>query len=245
MKMFLVGGAVRDELMGIPLHRIKDLDFAVEAESFETMRAELVAQGFDIFLETPEYLTIRARFPRGHEHAASGLTADFVLCRIDGPTLDHRRPAFVEPGTIFDDLARRDFTMNAIARDIETGELIDPHGGAKDITDRVIRFVGDPMVRIREDALRAIRALRFRITKDFRLSPSTEYHILINNAETIRLLEHISIERIEAELRKMFNHDTLTTLFMLRGMDQRLIDVMFRDNKLKLNPTLAERLPGS
>src|SRR4051812_36297006 len=116
--LYEVGGHVRDSLLGI---KSKDIDFAVEAESFMELFNWLNAQKFDIFLITEEYGTIRARFPKGHVNA--GLTADFVLCRKDGNYSDGRRPDSVSPGTIFDDLARRDFTVNAMARDLETGEL--------------------------------------------------------------------------------------------------------------------------
>src|SRR5687768_11467708 len=103
IRFFRVGGCVRDELLGI---ESKDIDFAVEADSFEAMRDAVHARCSKVFLETPEFLTIRGLDP---DIGA----VDFVLCRKDGPTKDGRRPEFVEPGTILDDLARRDFTVNA------------------------------------------------------------------------------------------------------------------------------------
>jgi len=121
---FEVGGCLRDEFKGIPS---KDVDFAVEAPSFEAMRDELIEDGFEIFEERPEFFTIRAKVPKGNPLEDRTRVADFVMCRKDGPSSDGRRPDFVEPGTIFDDLARRDFTVNAIARNAITGEIIDPH----------------------------------------------------------------------------------------------------------------------
>src|SRR4051812_9903063 len=106
-KIYLVGGAVRDKIMNITP---KDLDYSIECESFDAMRQYIIDRGGTIFLETPQYFTIRAKVP---ELGA----ADFVLCRRDGMYKDNRRPETVEVGTIFDDLARRDFTMNAIAID--------------------------------------------------------------------------------------------------------------------------------
>ena len=111
MHIYQVGGSLRDECLGRPC---KDFDFSVEAPSYEAMREHLVQDGYTIFLEKPEYLTIRARFPKGHPQER--VCADFVLCRKDGFYSDGRRPDTVEPGTIYDDLARRDFTMNAMAR---------------------------------------------------------------------------------------------------------------------------------
>src|SRR5688572_2507881 len=116
VKVFEVGGAVRDKLLGL---RPKDIDFAVEAPSFKAMHEFVSSTCSTIFLIKPEFLTIRAH------HATMG-AVDFVLCRKDGAYSDGRRPDTVEPGTIFDDLARRDFTINAMAFD-EEGNLIDPH----------------------------------------------------------------------------------------------------------------------
>ncbi len=80
MNIFLVGGAVRDEIMG---RQPNDQDFAVEAESFEAMKQDIIAQGGKIFQEKPEFFTIRANMP-----GIKG--ADFVLCRKDGPSSDGR-----------------------------------------------------------------------------------------------------------------------------------------------------------
>ena len=154
-KFYEVGGAVRDEILNLPTN---DLDYAVEAESYEAMREAVLERGGEIFLESPEYLTIRAKVP--------GIgPADFVLCRKDGAYSDGRHPDRVEPGTLLDDLARRDFTMNAMAVDIENGKLYDPHDGRKDMEAETIRCVGVAEERFEEDALRILRAIRFAITK--------------------------------------------------------------------------------
>ena len=124
-------------------------------------------------VRTPEFLTIRAQVPASEAKLlARTKVADFVLCRKDSASGDGRRPDSVEPGTVLDDLARRDFTMNAIARDVQTGEVLDPHGGREDIKWKTLRFVGDPMTRIREDGLRVLRGLRFMITKGLRTTPA-------------------------------------------------------------------------
>ena len=88
-KFFQVGGCVRDRLMGVPCH---DIDFSVEAESFEAMREAILERGGTIYLDTPEFFTIRAKEP--------GLgTVDFVLCRKEGAYSDGRHPDKVEMGT--------------------------------------------------------------------------------------------------------------------------------------------------
>lgn len=227
--IYLVGGAVRDRFLGV---LSKDLDFSVEAESFDAMRDHLKSQGFKIFLETPQYLTIRARFPQGH--ANSSMTADFVLCRKDGEYTDGRRPDEVVPGTIYDDLARRDFTVNAIAL-AEDGTLIDPHDGREDLRGRRLKAVGDPMDRITEDALRALRAIRFSITKDLWIDADL-LHVLRSH-RIPPLLEKIAIERVREELVKAFRHDTVATLETLHEFSTDFRDAIFRDG-LWLKPTL-------
>ena len=191
IKTFLIGGAVRDSLLGI---ESQDKDFAVEAPSFAAMENHIRSMGGEIFLSKPEFLTIRARVPNLG-------AADFVLCRKDGPSSDNRRPDSVTAGTIFDDLARRDFTMNAIAQDVETGTLIDPHGGENDIYMKVIRCVGNPAARFNEDKLRVFRALRFALTKKFLIEQDTNAAIHKFAAEDFG---GVSTERIRDELFKMF-----------------------------------------
>lgn len=201
VRFFQVGGCVRDGLLGV---KTKDIDFAVEAPSWDAMRDAVHECCSKVFLETPEFLTIRGL------HPILG-AVDFVLCRKDGPSSDGRRPDFVEPGTIFDDLARRDFTVNAMALD-EDGDLIDPHNGVQDLNDRILRFVGDPHSRLSEDALRAFRGVRFEITKGFHLGAKDSMAI---NAMSAGDFDAVSTDRIRDELVRCFAHDTRETLFVL------------------------------
>jgi tRNA nucleotidyltransferase/poly(A) polymerase len=238
-----VGGCVRDEILGVPS---KDIDFTVvmeesdlrntgtedELDMFKVMVRRLNDQGFKIFLETPEYLTVRAQFPDRYFttpppgksvvpvlQREKGITADFVLARKESDYTDGRRPDTVVPGTLEDDLARRDFTMNAIAK-ASDGSYIDPFNGRDDIRDAVIRAVGDPMERLTEDALRALRALRFSVTKKIKwpcywksfeieesLAEAMESEEVIDS-----ILDNISDERIQVELSKMFRYDTRGSL---------------------------------
>jgi tRNA nucleotidyltransferase/poly(A) polymerase len=232
IKLFEVGGAVRDELMGLTS---KDVDFAVEAPSFDAMRSHLVAEGFKIFVEKPEFVTIRAAVPAGHRLRVRTRDADFVLCRRDGPTADGRRPQFTEPGTLADDLARRDFTMNAIARDPITGALIDPHKGVEDIRTRTLRFVGDPMARIREDGLRVLRGFRFQVTKCLALAPTTEE--ALRSPEAAEMLFRVSIERVREEVEKMLCSDTERSIRVLANLPPLTRESIFRGG-LRLSATL-------
>lgn len=222
MKIFKVGGCVRDELIGV---KSKDIDYAVECGSFEEMREHIARIG-TIFLEKPEYLTIRAMI--------NGEPADYVMCRKDGYYSDNRRPDSVEPGTILDDLSRRDFTINAIAIDTATGEYYDPFNGAADLKLGKIVCVRSSQ-RLEEDPLRILRAIRFAITKNLRLDTSIigfiQYACLSN------MLRTVSIERIREELQRCFAYDTVATLDYIASFN---LSFLF-ENQLWLKPTLEER----
>jgi tRNA nucleotidyltransferase (CCA-adding enzyme) len=200
-KFYQVGGSVRDGLLEI---KSKDIDYAVEASSFEAMRAAIVDRGGEIFLETPQYFTIRARVP--------GLGAcDFVLCRKEGIYHDGRHPTSVTPGTIYDDLARRDFTVNAIAR-AENGDVIDPYDGVGHlIVDQMLKCVGSAKERFSEDGLRILRAIRFSLTKDLMMDDEI-WSCLVDEDYCIDRLQGVSAERVREELHKCFAFNTNETL---------------------------------
>lgn len=227
VRFYKVGGAVRDHFLGLTS---KDIDYAVEADSFEAMREAILERGGEVFLETPQYFTIRARVP--------GLGAcDFVLCRKDGSYSDGRRPDSVECGTIYDDLARRDFTVNALAID-EQGGLLDPHNGLTDIRTKTLRTVGKAEDRFTEDGLRLLRALRFAVTKEFVLDVAIS-DCLYNPEFFEPRLKGVSNERIREELGKMFKHSTPDTI---RWFDHFLDfrDYLFSGD-IWLKPTLELR----
>ena len=125
--------------------------------------------------------------------------------RHEGPYLDRRRPEHVRWGTsLADDLARRDFTVNAIAwrpADLEAGEgtLVDPYDGIGDLRSGVLRAVGDPAERFGEDALRMVRAVRFATRLGLALDPTTEAAIVAHAGEVASL----SGERVRDELLRM------------------------------------------
>ena len=214
VKLYEVGGYVRDSFLEIPS---KDIDFAVEADSWDELKCWLDLNAFEVFLETPEYLTIRARFPRIGDTRwikYAGLTADFVLCRKDGVYSDGRRPDEVTPGSIYDDLARRDFTMNAIARDVTTGEVLDPWGGVQDAINGNLKCVGYAEDRLREDALRALRAVRFTVKYNLKWDP--ELRAALSSTWLPGKLTTISVERRREELHKAFHISTLKTWQIFR-----------------------------
>lgn len=250
MELFEVGGCVRDELLGV---KSKDIDFTVVLSPeevgidnpFVVMRNELKRRGFKIFLETKEFLTIRAQFPRYDRFAGlvgaerRNLTADFVLARREGEYTDGRRPDKVEVGDLMDDLRRRDFTMNAIAKDGE-GNLIDPFGGQKDIEAKMITAVGSAHERFEEDALRMMRAVRFKVTKGF----SLHHDIMqaLHNKDLLERLGNISDERIMDELNKALRFNTLRTLQVLDEYKD-LREVLF-SGSVSLDATMKQKGRG-
>lgn len=241
--LYEVGGCVRDDLLGV---KTKDIDFACEVtgtdslpDAYDYMNGYLANNGFEIFQERPEFVTTRARFPKGSHHAMAGLTADFVLCRKDGPYTDGRRPDYVHLGTLFDDLARRDFTVNAMARPLsDPRTIIDHFDGKWDLENRFLRFVGDPMDRLREDGLRALRAIRFMITKDFLLVGETR--AALRDPETATLLGGCHADRKRIELEKCFKYDSLATMrFLVDELPDETLDAIM-DGGIRLSATLKE-----
>jgi tRNA nucleotidyltransferase (CCA-adding enzyme) len=223
VKFYKVGGWVRDQFLGV---KSKDLDYSVEAPSYEAMREEIVRRGGVIFLEKPEYVTIRAKV--GKE------AADFVLCRKDGYYSDGRRPDAVMPGTLMDDLARRDFTMNAMAIS-EGGVLHDPFNGRRDMQAGVIRCVGVDYDRFSEDSLRMLRAIRFAITKDMILDADID--MCLRKPALLAKLEAVSEERKREELVRCFKHSTVRTLDMLNEYHDLMMACFGKGGNLWLKPT--------
>ncbi|MFA5306027.1 MAG: hypothetical protein WC365_01120 [Candidatus Babeliales bacterium] len=204
---YYVGGMVRDMLInrvhGTPISKHSDVDIAVEASSYEEMRAFVLEKGADIKVETPKFFTIRAIVDK--------VPIDYTLCRKEGIYKDGRHPESVEVGTIEEDLARRDLTINAIAMNPYDQSLVDPYNGLADIKNRTIRAVGDVETRCAEDYLRVLRILRFSITLGFTIAPDTET-ILYHPLYVENLFNTVSDERIREEFTKMFRHNTGKTL---------------------------------
>lgn len=237
IELYEVGGCVRDDILGVPT---KDVDFTVVAPSWDAMVEWLETEGFKIFVTTPEFLTARAHFPSGwsfNGRDCSKMTADFVLARKDGTYYDGRRPETVTPGTLYDDLARRDFTVNAMARD-KDGNLIDPFNGREALMSKKLHAVGGVYRSFNDDALRAMRALRFVVTKGFTVD--TEIYGALISPWLPPLLAKVVTERRVDELTKMFKHDTMKTLYLLNNLTNELRAAIFAGN-VKLMPTMKTR----
>ncbi len=182
---YLVGGCVRDMLMGVAPH---DYDITTSARPDEIVGA------------FSEYRTVLTGIKHGTVTViCDGEPYEITTFRADGEYADHRHPESVTFSTrLADDLCRRDFTVNAMAYSKKTG-LIDLYGGENDIKNGVIRAVGEPKKRFDEDALRILRAIRFASEKDFIIEESTASAM----REKLPLIKFVSAERIFVELKKL------------------------------------------
>lgn len=182
---YIVGGCVRDSLMG---KRPSDWDICTSARAEEMMA---------LFED-------KRVIPTGIQHGTLTILAEdgayeVTTFRIDGEYLDHRHPKSVAfTRELAEDLSRRDFTINAMAWHPERG-LIDLFGGVEDLRDRLVRAVGDPVQRFNEDGLRMLRMVRFATVLDFDYDPAT-YDAVRKQGH---LLQYISKERIQVELNKI------------------------------------------
>ena len=239
-QIFEVGGCVRDEIIGVHTNDI-DFTFVLENtdqtvdEGWDEMLSHLKTEGFKIFLETKDCFTVRAKFPKGHVN--EGLVADFVMARKEVGYIDGTRQPILELGTLEDDLTRRDFTLNALAKDLD-GNIIDLFDGQTHLSQKVLITPLEPIKTFMDDPLRMIRALRFSITKGFDIHP-TVWNAIFTPGLIKKLSEVVSQERIQGEVMKMMKHDTVKTLRLLSVIDKKdssLIEIMFKD-KMWLMPT--------
>lgn len=232
--MYLVGGYVRDLFLN---KKSYDMDIAVES-SFDEMLA-LVEKYGQIILKKKEFGTIKSRI--------NGQIYDFSICRSEGEYKDHRRPDSIKEANVYSDLARRDFTFNAMALPIKfidgkqyynVEEIIDPFDGSKDLSNGIIRCVNDTTKRMTEDPLRLLRAFRFSITLDFNLHD--DIIKCLEDKQMISNLKYVSNERIVEELTKCFKCNTLKTLKLLEQFNQLRDYVFVNNDNLWLRPTLEK-----
>lgn len=185
---YLVGGCVRDSLLGLPP---SEWDITTSAKPDEVIKlfAKTVPTGL-------EYGTITVMLPDGQY--------EVTTFRSDEKYVDGRHPLNVRfTDDIHQDLSRRDFTVNALAYDPETGRLIDDCGGQGDLKNKIIRSVGDPVARFSEDGLRPVRACRFAAKLEFAIETKTFAAI----TKTLPIVKKVAVERIHDEIVKMLAAD--------------------------------------
>ncbi len=225
---FLAGGCVRDELLGLAP---KDFDVATDA--------------------TPD--RVASLFPKTQEVGAafgvvlvkdSGVAVEVAAFRQDGPYSDRRRPDHIVFSDAKADAQRRDFTINALFLDPfatrPEDRVIDHVGGVADLSQRIVRAVGDPAKRLEEDHLRALRAVRFAARLGFDIHPNTRQAIVAS----ARALAGVSRERIGEELRRILGHPTRAN--GIQWLEALGLDGVILDEPSRASPRrLVERLDPS
>jgi tRNA nucleotidyltransferase (CCA-adding enzyme) len=196
---YVVGGCVRDAIRGVDP---QDWDIATDATPEEIQKL------FRKSLYTNRFGTVVVR-SGDHE-------VEVTTYRVEAAYTDHRRPDHVAfTDSLHEDLSRRDFTMNAMAwkpgKNGTPGELVDPFGGQKDLAARVLRAVGEPDERFREDALRMLRAVRFATLLDMKIDERTAIAI----RRSAHLAATLSGERINQEIVKILGAPRPSLAFRL------------------------------
>ncbi|MCD8195027.1 MAG: CCA tRNA nucleotidyltransferase [Coprobacillus sp.] len=208
---FMVGGTVRDFIM---YKEVGDYDIATDATPDEVV-VILKDYSFDASFKKYGVITLKK----------DGIRYDIVTFRKEFVYTDYRHPAIIEyVKSMEEDVVRRDFTINGLYMD-DRFKIYDFVGGQKDIENKVIRTIGDPRVRITEDPLRILRAIRFSLTLGFSIDPDLEQAIKDN----VGLLHELNPEKIRHELSKFKKIDYQTTRNVFRYFS---IDYLLGESKI-------------
>lgn len=198
-ELYVVGGAVRDAILGTPP---KDFDVATNATPDEVV-AMFQDTGYTILEIGKSFGVIKLVTPDG----------EYEIATFRSDIGSGRHPSSVVFTTIEEDVKRRDLTINALFYNIEKGLVVDYVGGLEDLTNKVIRAVGNPHERFAEDRLRILRALRFAGRFNANLHPETSAAILSDNSDYP--LEGVSAERIREEFIKGILTSQSVSYFLL------------------------------
>lgn len=228
-EIYLVGGFVRDQILGL---ESKDLDFVVAKIKADELKKflsqfgsiELVGASFGVFKfvpKDPEFMGQKMEafdiaLPRKEFSAGTGGYRDFDI--QSDPNLP-----------IADDLSRRDLTINAIAYDIKDNKIVDPFNGLKDLQNKIIKAVGKPEERFNEDYSRILRAIRFAVKLNFKIEKNT-WQAILDNAEKI-----ISTRIINSEKKEIVPFETISVEFLktLNADPLKMLDLYDQSKLLK------------
>ena len=195
---FLIGGAVRDLLLGM---EPKDFDLVTNAEPDQIMAIPQFTRA--VFNDPSQAFGVTRVRMEHHQHKYELEIATF---RKDIEAHKGRKATKVKFANLEDDVIRRDFTVNALALDPSTGGVIDYVGGIDDLANRILRFIGNPKERINEDPLRIMRAIRFKNHLGFIYDLDTA--ISIKRAVKSGYVEDIATDRLREELTALLTHDS-------------------------------------
>jgi tRNA nucleotidyltransferase (CCA-adding enzyme) len=217
---YLVGGCVRDSLLGLEPTEW-DITTAARPDEVGKIFAKTVPTGL-------AYGTVTVLLADGQY--------EVTTFRSDEQYVDGRHPLNVKfTGDIHKDLARRDFTINALAYDPETRRLIDDFDGQADLQKKLIRSVGDPLARFSEDGLRPLRACRFMAKLNFKIEPKTEQAV----QKTIAVFRKVATERVHDELVKMLAAEKPSI-----GLEEMRLTGLLREVLPELNECVAVLQPA-
>lgn len=211
-ELVLVGGAVRDSLLGI---EPKDYDLATNATPDEVINILQDQPFVNNIIETGKAFAVINVLVDGEEF-------EIATFRKEGNYIDGRRPTSVDFATMQEDSQRRDLTLNALYYDISTQEVIDFVGGVEDLKNSVIRTVGKAKDRFNEDKLRVLRAIRFAARFDADLDQE-----ILNKIENGVDLSQISKERIRDEFLKGIKTSFSVTSFLNLLGKLKMFDIIF------------------
>ncbi len=209
---YVVGGAVRNALMG---KKVEDYDIATNAtpKEVKTLFKRVIETGI-------KHGTVTVLF--------KGLKLEVTTFRTESDYSDGRHPDRVQfVPSIYEDLKRRDFTVNAIAYDPISKKIIDPHSGIEDIRRKTIRAIGRPEERFHEDGLRVLRACRFAAQLGFKIEKAT----LSGIAKSVNTIDKVSRERIRDELIKILDSSKPSIAFIYMketGLLKKIIPELYR-----------------
>ena len=219
-ELFLVGGSVRDALLGKP---IKDYDLATEAKPDEVIEMLKNQPFITNIIETGKSFGVINALTDNDEY-------EIATFRSESGYEDSRRPSNVQFTDIATDVSRRDLTVNALFYDLDTNEVVDLVGGIEDLKNGVIRTVGDPSERFEEDKLRVLRAIRFAAR--FGSDVDEKIDQLLSKGIDLSM---ISGERIRDEFIKGIKTSKSTTNFLSMLDKYKLFDAIFPNIKLNKN----------
>lgn len=221
---FLIGGCVRDGLLKLPPN---DWDVCTNAvpQELKTLFPNALMYGM-------RHGTLTVKW--------QDLPIEVTTFRSEGDYSDHRRPdRVIFVSDLYTDLARRDFTVNAIAMDARD-QIHDPCGGLQDLSSGVIRAVGDAETRFQEDALRMLRAIRFSAQLGFEIEAETRDAVL----KCAPLAAALSVERVAQEIEKtlLTDHPEYVAEMISSGLLKHWISEPVQDDPMKLNRIVPERV---
>lgn len=233
IEMYLVGGAVRDYYLS---KTPKDLDYVIVGMTYNEI-ADALRGKFHIDEIGKSFGIVQVKV--GEE------TIDLAVPRTEYKTGEHHTDFVVntEDVTIEEDLSRRDFTMNAIAKNVVTGRYLDPYLGREDLAYGVIKAVGNPDERFREDPLRMFRAIQFAIRFNMTLSAETATSILNNSKSLLTVSKERFLNEIEKAIKDAESSERLNRLLESLGISKVLFQTFEPlDIKFERSDDLETRL---